>query len=148
VSLLRGDPEHAAVLEALHALSFPTPWRAAEFATLLSQPGVAAWIAYGREEPEGFILVRAAADEAEILTLAVTPAYRRKGLASKLLQEASVNLRAGKTARLFLEVAADNTAALALYGRHGFAVCGQRPDYYRGGPGKAPVDAIMMTRLL
>ena len=145
MSISRAAHEHAEVLEALHALSFPSPWRAEEFSTLLRQPGVGAWIVSGAQEPEGFILVRAVADEAEILTLAVTPAHRRKGHASKLLQHASATLRDGKTARFFLEVAADNTAALALYARHGFAPCGRRANYYRSDPAKEPIDAVMMA---
>ncbi len=152
MNVFRAGPEHAEVLGALHALSFPAPWQEAEFAALLQQPGVAAWIVIGgivnEESPEGFILMRAAADEAEVLTLAVVPELRRKGLASKLLRQAFETLKAGKTTRLFLEVAADNAAACALYARHGFAPCGRRPDYYRSDPAKAPVDAIMMSRSL
>ena len=147
MSLLRAGPEHAEKLAALHALSFPAPWQTHEFVALLQQPGVAAWIANG-ESPDGFILLRAAADEAEVLTLAVVPWQRRKGLAGRLLQQAFETLRAGKTTRLFLEVAADNAAACALYARHGFTPCGRRPDYYRSDPAKAPVDAIMMSRAL
>ena len=138
---------HAAALEALHAQSFPVPWRAEEFAALLRQPGVAGWIASGLRTTEGFILVRAAADEAEILTLAVAPECRRKGLASSLLREVFDQLRGGNALRLFLEVAADNAAALALYGRNGFEVCGRRPAYYRNDPDKTSIDAILMMRV-
>ena len=141
--LIQAAPEHAAVLAALHASSFAAPWRAEEFDALLRQPGVAAWIWNG-EAPEGFIMVRAAADEAEVLTLAVAPTERRKGTASKLLAQALDILRVGGSSRIFLEVAADNTAASALYTRHGFAPCGRRADYY-GASGKS-VDAIVMKR--
>jgi ribosomal-protein-alanine N-acetyltransferase len=90
--------------------------------------------------------VRAAADEAEILTLAVDPAHRRTGIASRLLRAATAALSAGETQRVFLEVAADNSAALALYERHGFEVCGRRANYYGGGDKR--VDAVMMRRAL
>ncbi len=148
MNLVQAHPEHAEVLEALHAASFPTPWSAAELSTLLRQPGVAAWIANEADSPQGFVLVRAVADEAEILTLAITPAYRRKGHASKLLQEACAILRHGQTARVFLEVAANNTAALALYSRNAFTPSGRRSGYYRSDAGKEPIDAIMMVRSL
>jgi ribosomal-protein-alanine N-acetyltransferase len=143
------------VIGALHRTSFAAPWTAEEFALLLEQPGVAGWM-WHAPSPLGFILVRAAADEAEILTLAVTPGYRRAGIATALLDQAVRTLRAGGTARLFLEVAADNAAALALYGKSGFERSGLRPAYYAragketGGDkvdGEA-VDAVTMTLLL
>ncbi len=146
-AILQAAQDHASVLEALHATSFPTPWQANEFATLLNQPGVAGWIAADRDEPLGFILVRAVADEAEILTIAVDPAHRRKGIAAQLMHVATETLRSGKTQHLFLEVAADNAAALALYKNHGFEDCGRRPDYY-GGISQPRVDAIVMRRTL
>lgn len=145
--LERVVPAHAEVLAALHATSFGAPWAAAEFASLLGQPGVAAWIS-NPDSPEGFIMVRAAADEAEILTLAVTPAQRRKGIAAKLLAASCEALRAGGTTRMFLEVAADNIAASTLYTAHGFEPCGRRPDYYGTGAAHEPVDAIVMMKRL
>lgn len=143
--LIKAAREHAAVLAALHAASFAAPWRAEEFDALLRQPGVAGWIWNG-DAPEGFILVRAAADEAEVLTLAVTPSERRKGTASRLLAQALNILRVGGSARIFLEVAADNAPASALYTRHGFTPCGRRADYYGANTGSKPVDAIVMKR--
>ncbi len=140
--LVLAAPAHADVLAALHATSFNAPWAAAAFATLLGQPGVAAWM----WNTDGFILVRAAADEAEVLTLAVVPAARRKGIAAKLLAASCDALQAGGTTRVFLEVAADNIAASALYIRHGFEPCGRRPDYYGSGTAQGPVDAIVMMK--
>ncbi len=138
-------PEHAAVLAELHATSFAAPWSAEEFETFLRQPGVAAWI-WNSDAPEGFILVRAVADEAEILTLAVAPNHRRRGTALKLMHAAMDVLRTGRTARMFLEVAADNVAAHALYAGCGFAPCGRRADYYAAGTTGTAVDAIVMAR--
>lgn len=103
---------------------------------MLGQPGMACWMS----EHDGFILVRAVADEAEILTLAVLPAQRRKGIAAALLQEAQRNLRQGGSKKLYLEVAADNAAATALYQKTGFTVTGRRPRYYAHG-----ADALTMT---
>lgn len=145
--LIQAGPEHAAVLAALHATSFVIPWQTQEFDSLLRQPGVAAWI-WNEDAPHGFVLVRAAADEAEILTVAVDPTQRRKGTAFKLLTRAFDVLRAGGTARVFLEVAADNIAAATLYARHGFHACGKRANYY-GAAGHMPrVDAVVMKREL
>lgn len=145
--LVLAGPAHADVLAMLHATSFPTPWSAAEFAALLGQPGVAAWIS-SRDAPQGFIMVRAVADEAEILTLAVAPAARRRGIAAKLLAASCDALQAGGGTRMFLEVAADNIAASTLYAAHGFEPCGRRPDYYGTGAARGPVDAIVMMKRL
>lgn len=144
--IIRLEPAHARVAGALHRTSFDAPWDDAAFAQLLEQPGVAG-LMWTEAEPQGFILIRAVADEAEILTLAVAPAHRRRGIAAQLLDEACRMLRAGGTHRLFLEVAEDNTAARRLYEAHGFAMIGRRARYYERGP-KARVDAIIMTLAL
>jgi ribosomal-protein-alanine N-acetyltransferase len=141
VNLVHASALHAPVLAALHAESFPKAWIETEFRTLLSQPGVAAWIA--GEIPNGFILVRAVAEEAEILTLAVSPAHRRAKIGTALVEKACAHLARAKIQKLFLEVAADNAAALALYGGAGFTPCGRRPGYYTG---TAATDAVVMIR--
>lgn len=145
--LLRAAPAHAAVLTSLHAASFAAPWGEGEFAALLMQPGVGGWIARAQDEPVAFILVRSAADEAEILTLAVQPAHRRRGFAADLVNEACRSLRAAGARRLFLEVAHDNAPARRLYARCGFAEDGRRKNYYREGRETA-VDAVLMSRAL
>ncbi|MBX7199299.1 MAG: GNAT family N-acetyltransferase [Rhodospirillaceae bacterium] len=140
--ILRGaTPLDTPMFAALHATSFPDPWPAESFAAMLSQPGVAGWLA--GDPPEGMLLARAVADEAEILTLAVVPAARRKGAGGALLGEMLRVLQDGGTRRVFLEVAANNAAALALYARFGFVPCGRRAGYYAGG-----ADAIIMERAL
>ncbi|QBX37156.1 GNAT family N-acetyltransferase [Brevundimonas sp. S30B] len=129
----------AATLAALHAEAFDAPWSAEAFADLLSQPGVAAEV-----EADGFILIRVVADEAEILTLAVRPAARRAGLGLALVQRAAVAATALGAERLFLEVAEDNAAARALYGRAGFEAAGRRKAYYARRDGPA-ADALILT---
>ncbi len=141
--VIRIEPAHARIAGALHRVSFDAPWSDEEFARLLEQPGVAG-LMWPAAEPKGFILIRAVADEAEILTLAVAPMHRRQGIAADLLNEACRILRAGGTQRLFLEVAADNAAARALYISYGFAMTGRRAKYYDRGAGPR-VDAIVMS---
>lgn len=131
----------APVFAALHATSFNDPWSVDSFAVILAQPGVMGWLA--GDPPHGLLLARAAADEAEILTLAVTPDARRNGAGAAMVDELLRTLTGGVTRRVFLEVAADNAAALALYTRKGFAACGRRAGYYAGG-----VDATVMERKL
>lgn len=134
--IMQAGPLHAEALAVLHATSFPQAWTAAEFVSLLAQPGVAVWLS----DHHGFIMVRAVADEAEILTIAVAPAERRKGIGAALLREAAQRVARGGGKNFFLEVAADNTGSAALYQKAGFVVTGRRPGYYAHG-----ADALIMT---
>lgn len=129
----------AARLAALHATAFPAPWDAGAFQALLDQTGV-----FVVEEPAGFILLRAVADEAEILTLAVRPAERRQGLGARLVRDGGTSAAARGATKLFLEVAEDNAAALALYARAGFVEAGRRPGYY-ARPGGGRRDALLLA---
>jgi ribosomal-protein-alanine N-acetyltransferase len=132
-------------LSALHATSFADSWTALFFGALLAQPGVFA-LATSEADPAGFVLIRIVTDEAEILTLAVKPDQRQHGH-GRALMTAAINLMIEyNVERCFLEVSVDNTAAIALYTRLGFATCGRRRDYYQRGSGH--VDAIMMDRQL
>ena len=132
-------PEAAALLAALHAACFEEPWDGAAFDTLLRQPGV---IALARDD--SFILLRRVADEAEVLTLCTHPEARRRGRAAELVAAALERLAAEGVSRLFLEVAADNRPAQALYTRVGFIEAGRRPNYYRRRG--AAVDALLLAR--
>ena len=124
----------AALLAALHAPCFPEdPWSAAAMASLLESPGMLGLIATDSDDPQGFILCRLAADEGEVLTLAVLPAARRQGIGALLLGGALAWVRRYRVATLFLEVAEDNEAAQALYQATGFATVGRRPGYYQRG---------------
>ena len=129
-------------LAAIHAASFPDPWPAADLAALCASPGALA-LAAEDDAVRGFILHRVVAGEAEVLTLAVDPALRRRGIAQALLAAALGQARALGAEAMFLEVAQDNVAALALYGAAGFEPAGLRRGYY-ARPGAAPVDAAVL----
>jgi ribosomal-protein-alanine N-acetyltransferase len=121
------DPckDDTALLAALHKTSFPDPWDAAAIEKLLAGPGSFAFFT-----KDGFVLARVAGGEAEILTLAVTPEARGQGLGRALLVAAAGH--AAGAENIFLEVGADNPAALALYAGLGFVRVGQRKAYYQG----------------
>lgn len=85
------------------------------------------------QRPVGFALVRAASDEAEILSIGVLPGWRGRGIGAQLLQEVLVDVRRRGAGRLFLEVGETNIAAQRLYGKAGFVQVGRRQDYYRVG---------------
>jgi ribosomal-protein-alanine N-acetyltransferase len=139
----------AAAMARAHATSFDAPWSADDIADLLGGPGVFGLVvrsAKPEAEVLGFVLARAVAAEAEILTLAVNPAARRQGLAHALLQ-AAIGAAAGVAEVMFLEVAADNAAAIALYEAAGFALAGRRRAYYDRA-GDAAMDALVLRKAL
>ena len=138
--------EMAAALAEVHAASFTAAWSAADVAELLASPGGYALAALDDSGTvQGFILARAIAGEAEILTLAVRPAARRRGIALALVESAA-RLGASHGAEgLFLEVAADNVAAIGLYTSAGFSQVGRRRGYYANPSGPA-IDALIMRR--
>ena len=103
------------------------------------------WCSLLVEGDAGFLLGRAVAGEAEVLTLAVAPEARRRGLARKLLARFVYQARLRGAGRAFLEVSAENTAAIALYESAGFAAVGRRKGYY-ATPQGARIDAIVLTR--
>lgn len=134
-----------AALAALHARSFvtPRPWTEAEIARLLADPLVFLLV----EGDAGFLMGRAVAGEAELLTLAVAPEARRRGLGRKLVSRFLYQARLRGAESAFLEVSEENAAARALYARAGFAEVGRRRGYYRDPHGRA-VDAVVLRRLL
>lgn len=134
-------PEHADRLAALHAACFtvPRPWSAPEIAALAAGPG-----AILVEVPGGFALGRIIADEAELLTIAVRPEDRGRGLARRLLQSLTETARARGAVRLFLEVSAENDPAIALYLSQGFSRIARRQAYYNDGPRR--IDALILAR--
>ena len=140
---------HAEACARVHAGGFAHPWSKQEFAQLLadsSSVGVAALDpASGRLR--GFCLSRVAADEAEILTIAVDPTERKRGVGRELLHEHLQQAAFAGARQLFLEVDEDNAAALALYRRFGFAQVGQRAGYYRRPDGRA-ATALILRRAL
>ncbi|MGC8536307.1 MAG: GNAT family N-acetyltransferase [Rhizomicrobium sp.] len=132
-------------LASLHSVCFDEQWTALALGQLLASAGTYALLADDAGGVRGFILVRVAADEAEILTFAVHPLWRRQGLGRDLLCAAArlATLQGGQT--LILEVAAVNFAARQLYDRFGFRQAGLRRSYYE--PGEKG-DAFILKRPL
>ena len=136
--ILPFDPaSDAAPLAGLHAASFPDAWDAAAISKLLGMPGTFVF-----RHDDGFVMARTAAGEAEILTLAVAPAARGRGLGRALLEAAIARAQQMGAQTMFLEVGADNPHALALYAGLGFAKVGARKGYYSRASGSA--DALVL----
>ncbi len=119
----------------LHKLCFPNkPWSASDFADLKKS---------GCEiimSENSFIVYRCVADEAEIITVGVSPDSRRQGIGSAILCIIEKNIKNQGVKKIFLEVASTNIAAQKLYENNGYKVVGIRPKYYDG------VDAILMAK--
>ncbi len=133
----------------LHAAGFAHPWSAEEVAALIASASVLAAAALDPASGRlrGFVLARLAGDEAEILTIAVDPPARGRGVGRALLAE-SLRQAANAGARaMFLEVDEDNAAGLALYRRLGFVRVGERSGYYRRKDGARATAAVMRRAL-
>lgn len=134
-----------AELARLHARCFttPRPWSAVEFALLAADPLAFVLV----EGDAAFVVGRAVAGEAELLTLAVAPEARRRGLGRRLVARFLYQARLRDAATAFLEVSAENAPAIALYTGAGFAAGGRRKGYYRDPAGRC-IDALVLSRPL
>lgn len=100
-----------------------------------------AWAAELDGRVAGILIGRVAADEFDILNLAVGKASRRRGVATQLVGAALEYARAAGALQAYLEVRASNEGGIAFYTRMGFRVCGRRPNYYSD-----PVeDAVLLV---
>jgi ribosomal-protein-alanine N-acetyltransferase len=145
---LRGAwPHEAEILAAVHGRAFAKGWSAADIAAFTGGPGGFALMVEEGERALGFILCRVMAGEAEVLTLAVDPAARRRGLGRALVDAALGAARMAGAEAMFLEVAHDNAPAIGLYQAAGFTTAGTRRGYYQRGPEPA-ADALVMRREL
>ena len=146
VSLLWAGPDRAADIAALHRQLFDAPWDEPAMLRLLEHPASTGFIALAgaSREVAGFVLSQIAADEAEILSIGVAPALQRSGLGVLLMQGLVRSLQKAEIKRLFLEVAADNAAAQALYAKLDFKEIGRRKAYYQR-LGGASADAVNLA---
>ena len=130
-------------MASLHARAFAgqgRAWTAAEFAGLLESD-----LVFATHGAQGFALGRVIAGEAELLTLATHPDHQRQGVARACLAGYEAEAQARGAGISFLEVAADNAAALGLYLSEGYAQAALRAGYYQRA-GAAPVDAVVMRK--
>ncbi|MFK7792854.1 MAG: GNAT family N-acetyltransferase [Devosiaceae bacterium] len=137
-------------LAQLHDAAFPVGWAADDLTGLIQDPAVTtrmirplSW--FGRGPVEGFIMVRQAGDEGEVLTFAVADTCQARGYGTRLLDDALMNLRQKGVAAVFLEVAETNESALKIYRRRGFSQVGERPAYATQADG-SKVSALVMRR--
>jgi ribosomal-protein-alanine N-acetyltransferase len=144
-ALSEASARDAASIAALHAASFRRGWSEDEVDTLLGDRRVVCHRATAGRQLAGFIMARAVADEAEILSVAVAGAWQGRGLARRMLDLHLRRLAGLGVRTVFLEVDAHNAAAIRLYHRAGFSEVARRPNYYQGADGTA-VSALVLRR--
>jgi ribosomal-protein-alanine N-acetyltransferase len=127
--------------------SFKSPWPTASFAAEIQHPW--SWFKVigparktgGLSRVDGFIICWVILSDMHLLNLAITPEYRRQGLASTMLTDALTNFARDGGGYVSLEVRPSNVAAQELYRSFGFKVVGRRKQYYRSDN----EDAIIMA---
>ena len=129
--MIQATPQHAAWMAAVHTLCFPARerWGVDAMALQLEMSSSFGLL----DEAGGLVMWRVAADEAELLTLAVDPALRRQRIGTALLQGAMERAQEQGAVQMFLEVSVANEAARALYARADFVQVGRRAGYYGDG---------------
>lgn len=141
---LKVTPENVSAVAALDRQCFEFPWSEADFQGSL-QAGHEFLALACDEEIVGFAVYMLVFDQAELLTIGVSPRYRRQGMAALLMQQMFAQLVAAGASELFLEVRESNIPAQALYTRHGFEPLARRKGYYPTRDGRE--DAIVMKKV-
>jgi [ribosomal protein S18]-alanine N-acetyltransferase len=135
----------ASALAQIHGASFHRGWGEGEFESMLTERNTLAHRLRIGRKTIGFSVSRMAADEAELLSIAVAESHRGRGLSGNLLMTHLGHLAGRGVRTVFLEVEENNQPARRLYERAGFAVVGRRERYYRQAGGE-PLNALLMRR--
>jgi len=145
IQIVRVGPEAFQVISELYGRSFDEPWPEPSVRELLSAPLVWAMVALDEKTsvPCGFIIARVVVDEGEVLSIGVDPKRQRRGTGAILLNGCLDRMAQVGAETVYLEVAADNVGAIALYESRGFNRCGVRKGYYLRKDGNR-YDAILM----
>ena len=148
ISVRAAETSDLATMAAIHAACFARPWDEEAFAQLFADRVNLALVASrgGEPAPQGLLVARAAAGEAEVLTLGVFPSARGGGLGRALLTTAAAWCRSAGAASLYLEVEEGNDAALHLYRSFGAILVGNRRRYYENG-GDAAILSLALSDL-
>ncbi len=138
-------PRDAARLAQLHGASFHRGWGEGEFEVMLAERNTLVNRLRQGRQVIGFAVSRMAADEAEILSVAIDVSQRGRGLSRNLLMTHLGHLAGRGVRTVFLEVEENNAPARRLYEWAGFGVVGRRERYYQQ-PGGEQLNALLMRR--
>jgi [ribosomal protein S18]-alanine N-acetyltransferase len=148
IVLRRAIERDAGAMQQIEQASFSDPWSRASLASCIDSPMLAVTIAErggaGVPEVTGYAIAGRAADEVELLNLAVAPAARGQGIGRRLVETVLADATQWGAAAVFLEVRASNEAARRLYESIGFAEVGRRKGYYR----RPSEDALILRKTL
>jgi ribosomal-protein-alanine acetyltransferase len=135
------DRSDIAGIASLAAASLPQHWPLRLFEQEFELPEARLWVAREGARRLGYLVARRIADEVHVLSVAVDPAQRRRGVARALLAAVLRDETASGARTALLEVRPSNLAGRACYADAGFVAVGRRPRYYADGE-----DALLMTR--
>ena len=142
MKLVLMDSSHVSAVAALERICFSMPWSEASVASELTNP-LALWIvALDGDTLCGYVGSESVMGEADMMNIAVSPDYRRQGIARELVLELIRQLKKADVHCLTLEVRASNEPAIALYDSLGFTQVGRRPRYYL----KPTEDALILRK--
>ena len=131
-------------IERIERESYPTPWSRSMFASELAKPSSLSLGAFDAERGDlvGYLIISRYVDAWHVMNVAVTPRFRRRGIArlllDRLFEVTATDERRGYT----LEVRVSNEGAIELYGKLGFKPRGVRRGYYTDNR----EDALIMWR--
>ena len=122
--------EDAPAIARLEILCFSDPWSEKSIASEVNNP-LSYWlVAEDNGVIAGYVGSQSVLDAADMMNLAVSPEYRRKGVAVRLIKELCYHLEQNQVIALLLEVRISNLPAISLYEKLGFQQVGRRPKYY------------------
>jgi [ribosomal protein S18]-alanine N-acetyltransferase len=129
-------------IEVIERRSYPTPWSRSMFAGELAKPGSLCLGAFEDDRLAGYLITSRYVDAWHVMNIAVSPAFRRRGIATALLEKLFELTDDGSGRGYTLEVRVSNDAAIKLYERLGFTARGLRRGYYTDNR----EDALIMWR--
>jgi len=142
VELRRLELKDLSSIERIEQRSYPTPWSRSMFAGELAKPSSICLGAFDAENLAGYLIISRYVDAWHVMNVAVSPEYRRRGIATMMLDRL-FELTAGDGRRGYtLEVRVSNTDAIRLYERVGFKARGIRRGYYTDNR----EDALLMWK--
>lgn len=125
------QPQHVPQVAALEQECFSDPWSEESVASELDNP-LSLWlVCLEGERVLGYVGSQTVLDETDMMNVAVSPGFRRRGIAENLIETLILTLMPRGSRSLSLEVRASNAPAIALYRKLGFVQVGRRPNYYR-----------------
>ena len=149
IVLRRAVEGDVSAMQQIEQASFSDPWSRASLASCIASPMLVVTIAERRGETggqtvAGYAIAGRAADEVELLNLAVAPPARGQGIGRTLVETVLADAKRWRAAAVFLEVRASNEAARRLYESVGFTEIGRRRGYYR----RPSEDALILRKSL